>query len=90
MLWWGCRDRDYVLDLFEMSGGQRLHTRYFQVGGVAEDIPPGFEQKVREFVEMMPRRIDQYESLLDRNEIWLQRMKGTGIVDRRSSCSSSA
>ena len=80
MLWWGCRDRDYVLDLFEMSGGQRLHTRYFQVGGVAEDIPPGFEQKVREFVEMMPRRIDQYESLLDRNEIWLQRMKGTGIV----------
>ena len=80
MLWWGCRDRDYVLDLFEMSGGQRLHTRYFQVGGVIEDIPPGFEQKVREFVEMMPRRIDQYEALLDRNEIWLQRMKGTGIV----------
>ena len=43
MLWWGCRERDYVLDLFEMSGGQRLHTRYFQVGGVMEDIPPGFE-----------------------------------------------
>jgi NADH-quinone oxidoreductase subunit D len=82
MLWWGCRDRDYVLDLFEMSGGQRLHTRYFQVGGVAEDIPPGFEAKTREFIELMPRRIDQYEALLDRNEIWLQRMKGTGIVDR--------
>jgi NADH-quinone oxidoreductase subunit D len=81
MLWWGLRERDYILDLFEMSGGQRLHTRYFQVGGVAEDIPPGFEVKLREFLEMMPRRIDQYESLLDRNEIWLRRMKGTGIVD---------
>jgi NADH-quinone oxidoreductase subunit D len=80
MLWWGCRDRDYVLDLFEMSGGQRIHTRYFQVGGVAEDIPPGFERKAREFLELMPRRIDQYEALLDRNEIWLRRLKGTGIV----------
>jgi NADH-quinone oxidoreductase subunit D len=82
MLWWGCRDRDLVLDLFEMSSGQRLHTRYFQVGGVMEDIPPGFERKTREFIEMMPQRIDQYLSLLDRNEIWLQRMKGTGIVSQ--------
>jgi NADH-quinone oxidoreductase subunit D len=80
MLWWGCRDRDMVLDLFEMSSGQRLHTRYFQVGGVFEDIPPGFEQRCREFLRVMPKRIDQYESLLDRNEIWLQRTKGTGIV----------
>jgi NADH-quinone oxidoreductase subunit D len=80
MLWWGCRDRDLVLDLFEMSSGQRIHTRYFQVGGVMEDIPPGFEAKTREFVKVMHRRLDQYLSLLDRNEIWLQRTKGTGIV----------
>ncbi|MFN2616980.1 MAG: NADH dehydrogenase (quinone) subunit D [Thermoleophilaceae bacterium] len=82
MLWWGCRDRDMALDLFEMSSGQRLHTRYFQVGGVFEDIPPGFEDRCREFLRVMPRRIDQYESLLDRNEIWLQRTKGTGIVSQ--------
>ena len=80
MLWWGCRDRDLVLDLFEMSGGQRLHTRYFQVGGVIEDIPPGWEAKVREFLELMPKRLDQYLALLDRNEIWLQRLKHTGAV----------
>jgi NADH-quinone oxidoreductase subunit D len=80
MLWWGCRDRDLVLDLFEMSGGQRMHTRYFQVGGVMEDLPPGFEAKTREFVRVMPQRLDQYLSLLDRNEIWLQRTKGTGVV----------
>jgi NADH-quinone oxidoreductase subunit D len=80
MLWWGCRDRDLILDLFEMSGGQRLHTRYFQVGGVMEDIPPGFAAKTREFLKVMPERLDQYLSLLDRNEIWLRRTKGTGIV----------
>ncbi len=82
MLWWGCRDRDLALDLFEMSSGQRIHTRYFQVGGVMEDIPPGFEQKTRDFVEVMRTRIDQYMALLDRNEIWLQRTKGTGIVSQ--------
>jgi NADH-quinone oxidoreductase subunit D len=80
MLWWGCRDRDLVLDLFEMSGGQRMHTRYFQVGGVMEDVPPGFEAKAREFIKVMPQRLDQYLSLLDRNEIWLRRTKGTGVV----------
>ena len=78
MLWWGCRDRDLALDLFEMSGGQRFHTRYFQVGGVVEDIPPGFEEMTRAFIKTMRMRIPQYLGLLDRNEIWLQRTKGTG------------
>jgi NADH-quinone oxidoreductase subunit D len=82
MLWWSLRERDLILDLFEMSSGQRLHTRFFQVGGVFEDIPPGWEAKCRSFLAQMPSRIDQYEALLDRNEIWLQRMKGTGIVSR--------
>jgi NADH-quinone oxidoreductase subunit D len=82
MLWWGCRDRDLTLDLFEMSSGQRMHTRYFQVGGVMEDIPPGFDAKVREFIELMPKRIDQYEALLDRNEIWLRRLKNTGVLSK--------
>jgi NADH-quinone oxidoreductase subunit D len=83
MLWWSLRDRDMILDLFEMSGGQRLHTRYFQVGGVMEDLPPGFEAKCREFVARMPGRIDQYEALLDRNEILLSRLRGTGVVSEQ-------
>ena len=82
MLWWGCRDRDLILDLFEMSSGQRMHTRYFQVGGVFEDIPPGWEAKVREFLAVMPERIDQYEALLDRNEIWIRRNRHTGVVSQ--------
>lgn len=76
------RDRDRVLDLFEMSSGQRMHTRYFQIGGVAEDIPSGFEQKVREMIESVTRGIGQYESLLDRNEIFLIRTKNIGVVSR--------
>ena len=60
-----------------------MHTRYFQVGGVFEDIPPGWEQNVRQFTALLPGRIDQYEALLDRNEIWLQRLKNTGIVSEQ-------
>ncbi len=76
------RDRDRVLDVFEMSTGQRMHTRYFQIGGVAEDIPTGFEKKVRDVIITVNTGIDQYEALLDRNEIFLMRTKGIGIVDR--------
>ncbi|HLM32177.1 MAG TPA: NADH dehydrogenase (quinone) subunit D [Solirubrobacterales bacterium] len=82
MFWYCFRDRDRVLDLFEMSSGQRMHTRYFQVGGVFEDIPTGFEEKLRAFLDEMPTRVDQYAALLDRNEIFLQRTRGVGIVPR--------
>ena len=82
MLWYCFRERDRILDLFEMATGQRMHTRYFQVGGVIEDIPLGFEAKLREFVADMPVRVGQYEALLDRNEVFLSRTKGVGIVSR--------
>src|ERR1700704_3728737 len=81
MFWYCLRERELIVDLFEMSSGQRMHTRYFQVGGVIEDIPPGFAAKVREFTSAMPARIDQYEALLRENEIVLQRLRGTGRVD---------
>jgi len=84
VFWYAWRDRDRVLDLFEMSSGQRMHTRYFQVGGVAEDIPTGWEAKVREFLADLPSRLEQYENLIDSNEIVLQRLRGTGIVDERT------
>jgi NADH-quinone oxidoreductase subunit D len=80
MFFYCFRDRDRMLDLFEMSTGQRMHTRYFQVGGVIEDIPVGFERSVLAFCEEFPHRIDQFEAILDRNEIFLQRTKGVGIV----------
>src|ERR1700678_1430160 len=75
------RERELILDLFEMSSGARMHTRYFQVGGVAEDIPPGFEAKLREFIEVMPKRADEYGAILNANEIVLQRLRGTCPLD---------
>jgi len=82
MFFYCFRDRDKILDLFEMSSGQRMHTRYFQVGGVFEDIPLGFERNLRAFCAEMPSRIDQYAAILDRNEIFLNRTRDVGIVSR--------
>ena len=76
MFWYCFRDRELILDLFEQSTGQRMHTRYIQVGGVAEDIPAGWVEKVREFTAQMPGRADQYNDLLANNEIVLQRLRG--------------
>ncbi|HEX4563723.1 MAG TPA: NADH dehydrogenase (quinone) subunit D [Solirubrobacteraceae bacterium] len=75
------RERELVLDLFEMSSGQRMHTRYFQVGGVIEDIPLGFARKLREFLDVMPKRADEYGAILNSNEIVLQRLRGTCPLD---------
>ena len=81
MFWYCFREREKILDLFEMSSGQRMHTRYFQVGGVIEDIPTGFEQKLSGFLAEMPGRVDQYGALLSSNEIVLQRLRGTCPLD---------
>jgi NADH-quinone oxidoreductase subunit D len=84
VFWYGWRDRDLILDLFEMSSGQRMHTRYFQVGGVMEDIPTGFAAKVREFTAKFPERLDQWSELIDKNQIVLQRLRGVGTVDEET------
>jgi NADH-quinone oxidoreductase subunit D len=81
MFWYCFREREKVLDLFEMSTGQRMHTRYFQVGGVIEDIPRGYAEKLEAFVSEMPARVEQYRALLHSNEIVLQRLRGTGPLD---------
>jgi NADH-quinone oxidoreductase subunit D len=80
MFWYCFRERDRILDLFELVAGFRMHTRYFQVGGLAEDVPPGFWDECAKFVEVMPKAIDDYESLIDRSEIWLERTQGIGLL----------
>ena len=80
MFWYCFRERDMILDLSEMVAGTRMHTRYFQTGGLAEDIPPGFFPECRKFVEWMPQAIDDYERLLSANEIWLERTQGIGLL----------
>jgi NADH-quinone oxidoreductase subunit D len=82
MFWYTFREREKILDLFEMSSGARFHTRYIQVGGVMRDIPRGWAQKVRAFCQDMPNRADQYGDLLEKNEILLQRLRGTAVVSK--------
>jgi NADH-quinone oxidoreductase subunit D len=84
-VWWYCfRERETILDLFEYSSGQRMHTRYFQVGGVMEDIPAGWTEKLAKFCKDMPSKVDQYLDLLDRNEIALRRLRGTCPLDQQT------
>ena len=80
MFWYCFRERDRILDLFELACGARMHTRYFQAGGLAEDVPPGFFDECAKFVELMPKAIDDYEGLVDRSPIWRERTKGIGLL----------
>jgi NADH-quinone oxidoreductase subunit D len=84
LLFYCFREREYLLDLFEMSSGQRMHTRYFQVGGVMEDIPEGFEAKTRAFTKRMRNSADDYQALLSRNEIFLHRMRDVCPLDEET------
>ena len=74
------REREEILKIFEMVSGQRMMTSYFRIGGLALEPPPGWLDRVRWFVEMLPARIDEYEDLLTRNRIWLMRTQGIGVI----------
>jgi len=74
------RERELVLDLFELVSGQRMMTTYIRPGGVWRDVPEEFESAVRSFLKIMPRRIKEYEDLLKFNEIFLDRTKGIGVI----------
>jgi NADH-quinone oxidoreductase subunit D len=74
------REREDLLRIFEMFSGQRLMTSYIRPGGLALDPPRGWEKPVRAFLEDFPSKIDEYESLLNANPIWLRRTQGIGIL----------
>ncbi len=74
------REREFLLDIFEMCAGQRMMVSYFRPGGLWRDVPEAFEPAVREFLGFFPARMADYEALLTKNPIWLQRTKGVGVV----------
>ncbi len=75
------RDRERLLDLFEMVCGARLTVSFSRIGGVRNDVSQEFLDKLYDFTEEFPKIIeDQYETLLDQNRIWLQRTKGIGVI----------
>jgi NADH-quinone oxidoreductase subunit D len=74
------REREKLMDIFELVSGQRMMTSYFRIGGLAQDIPEGFESKVREVLNIFPEKINEYEKLLTKNRIWLNRTVGVGKI----------
>ena len=74
------REREDILRMFEMISGQRMMTSYFRIGGLALEPPLGFFEKVREFAERFPSKVDEYENLLTGNPIWLMRTKGIAKI----------
>jgi NADH-quinone oxidoreductase subunit D len=74
------REREDILRIFEAVSGQRMMTSYFRIGGVSMEPPLDFYDRVRNFLKIMPSKIDEYENLLSGNPIWVGRTKGVGYL----------
>jgi len=76
------REREQLLNLNEMLAGFRMFPSYIRIGGLREDLPRGFHEAVKAFLDMFPDRIDDYDKLLTKNQIWVKRTKGVGKLSR--------
>ena len=81
MMLYGFREREYILEIFEMITGLRMNMGYVRPGGVAQDVPPEAIRKIREFLAMLPRKLKEYEDLLSGQPIWIQRTQGVALLD---------
>jgi NADH-quinone oxidoreductase subunit D len=77
----GFREREMILDILEMITGLRMNHAYIRPGGVAQDLPPGAVEKIREMLEVMPERIDGVDKLLTGNPIWKARLENISVLD---------
>lgn len=84
MFFWCIRDREEALALLELMCGARLTYSYMRFGGVVRDVPDGFRERALKFVHYMRPRIDEYESLLTKNDIFLMRTKGIGKLSAKA------
>jgi NADH-quinone oxidoreductase subunit D len=74
------REREEILKIFELFAGQRMMTSYFRIGGLALEPPAGWRAAVEKFLQMMPSRVDDYETLLTKNRIWMGRTQNIGYI----------
>src|SRR5690606_6497630 len=75
------REREVILDMFEMLSGQRMMGSYLRPGGVWRDFPPEFIPALEAFLDDLPSRIDDYEKLLTSNPLWIDRTQGIGVIE---------
>lgn len=81
------RDREKIMDIFEMTSGQRMIAAYMRIGGIAEDLPEQFIPALKDFLNDLPRMLDEYRGLLNGNEILQARLKGIGILSAEDALS---
>ncbi len=77
------REREKIMDIFEMVSGQRMMVSYFRPGGLWRDLPAGFEEAVRAFLDHFPEEIREYEGLLTKNPLWIDRTHGIGVISAK-------
>ncbi|HVW04600.1 MAG TPA: NADH dehydrogenase (quinone) subunit D [Vicinamibacterales bacterium] len=76
------REREQLLNINEMLAGFRMFPSYMRIGGLREDLPRGFHEAVTAFLDKFPGKLDEYEKLLTKNNVWLKRTKGVGKLSR--------
>jgi NADH-quinone oxidoreductase subunit D len=81
MMIYGFREREYILDIFELASGLRMNHAYIRPGGLAQDMPDEAVERIRELLRFLPDRLDSYEDLLSGNPIWHERTKGVATLD---------
>ncbi|MGD8623651.1 MAG: NADH dehydrogenase (quinone) subunit D [Anaerolineae bacterium] len=81
LLAYAFREREMILDIFEMVCGARITTSFFTTGGLRQDVPPAFVPAVREFVDLFERRVDEYEVMLTKNPVYRSRLEGVAVID---------
>jgi NADH-quinone oxidoreductase subunit D len=74
------REREIILDIFELCSGVRLMTSYIMPGGLQADLPAGFDARVRDFLRLFPARLREYHDLLTNNRLWIERTRGVGRI----------
>lgn len=82
LLMYATREREIILDLFEMASGARLTTSYIRVGGVWRDLPDAFITGLKKFLKIMPGRLKEYDGLIQDSPIWRNRLEGIGYLSR--------
>lgn len=84
LLFYTFREREAIMDLFEMVCGVRMNYGYFRVGGLSRDLPEAFVPATRDFIKRFPRMLDQYAAMFAKNDIFVGRTKGVGVISKET------
>src|SRR3954449_6640325 len=81
------REREQLLNINEMLAGFRMFPSYMRIGGLREDLPSGFHDAVKKFLDAFPSKLNEYEDLLTQNQIWLKRTRSVGVINKDTAIS---